>query len=79
MIYANYFLVPLNQRVLRLSRKGAHTEYNWTDKVCVKKVLGICIRHDYPIRTEIDFDFTKQVDRDRFNEMGFKCSIEKRL
>src|ERR1700751_2763404 len=72
--FANYFLVPLNQRVLRVSRQGPFTEFNWKEEVCSNRVLGICTKWTKLKHTEHDFDFTKQSDRDKFNDMDLSRS-----
>jgi len=75
---ANYFLPPLNQRHLRVSLDGAFTEYRWYERVCAKKLLGICVKHEDLEHLEKDFDFDKVDDRKKFNDMGFDCSVRKR-
>ena len=69
---------PLNQRHLRVSLDGPYTDYRWHEKVCRKRVLGICINSEIVEHLEHDFDFTKADDRKRFLDMGFDCSVRGR-
>lgn len=71
----SYSLTPLNQRHLRISKKGAYTEYRWSKPYrCGFAKLFTC----YEEEVVVDFDFTKPEDRVKFNDMGFDCSVRKR-
>lgn len=72
---ANYFLPPLNKRHLRISKEGPFTEYRWHEEICKKKLLGICVKHETVDHLEVDFNFEKEDDRAKFNDMGFDCSV----
>ena len=73
----NYIVPPLHQRWLRISRKEPKTEFRWNDKRrCGLFNMSTC--RDVEM-IENDFDFTKQVDRDKFNDMGFICRVEEEI
>jgi len=38
-------------------------------------MLGICIKHEQVEHLEVDFNFEKEEDRAKFNDMGFDCSV----
>lgn len=69
-------LPPLNQRHLRLSLDGAYTEYRYyKGRPCGLFNKFTCYDQEVIIK---DFDFNKQEDRQKFNDMGFDCSVRKR-
>lgn len=57
---------------------GPWTNYRWYERVCVKKILGLCIKHKEIEHIEVDFDFRKLEDRERFNKDGFDCAVRER-
>lgn len=65
---ANYIVPSLKDRPLRISRQAAVTEFRYYRK-CGFLNLKRCEV------IENDFDLTKQIDRDKFNDMGFECSV----
>jgi hypothetical protein len=71
-----YSLLPVSQRTLRLSLDGPRTEYRWYPaRPCSWFKMFRCYDQE---KIEIDFDFTKESDRKRFNELGFECSVRKK-
>ena len=74
----SYFLPLLKDRHLRISNDGPYTEYRWSETVCAKKFLGLCVKHEDLEHIEHDFDLTKKEDRVKFNTMGFDCSVRER-
>jgi hypothetical protein len=75
--FANYTLMPLKQRHLRISLDGTYTEYNWNEEVCVKRIL-ICVKYETKKHVEIDFNLDDPLDRKKLNDMGFELVVRER-
>jgi hypothetical protein len=66
----NYIVPSLKDRPLRIARQAAVTEFRYY-KACGFLKMKRCEV------IENNFDLTKQEDRDKFNDMGFECSVPK--
>ena len=73
--FGSYFLLPLNQRQLRISLDGPWTEFRWyKERKCGPLKAFTC----WDEMIEKDFDFTVEEHRKKFNDMQFRCSVRQR-